>query len=256
MQLSFNVDANNYLQSFQQRQHPNPTVNLLNTALSILAGSQAPSAQLMGYSSSSSQSSAMHSLMSLYGMTVPQPTLLNSNTSAPMSQLLVLAMQRVVEEELQRRAQADANFAIVTTIQWILGQGCVPNNSIVQTQQGILPPSRQTLGSNNNDTVQPQQVGAPPPSAGNLNIQACSMAAILQAARRGEAAGQSEDGDAHTQNGPDDNGNVNGDNNDDDHEGRPLSPGKRKSRDDDQYDDTNDDSWNERLRPRKKLHRK
>lgn len=53
-----------------------------------------------------------------------------------------------------------------------------------------------------------------------------------------------------------DNGNVNGDNNDDDHEGRPLSPGKRKSRDDDQYDDTNDDSWNERLRPRKKLHRK
>jgi hypothetical protein len=240
-----NVDANNYLQSIQ----PNPTVNLLNTAMSILAGGQAPSSQVT--SDFFSSRNAVHSLMSILGTMLPQPTLLNSNTSTPMSQLLVLAMQRVVEEELQRRAQVDTNFAIVTTIQQILGQGSFPNNSIVQTQQDLIPPSRQTLGSNN-DTVQPQQVGAPLSSAGNMNIQAGSVAAILLAARRGEAAGQREEGDAHS-NGPEDS--VNEEDNDDDYEGRPPSRGKRKSPDDDQYDADND-TWNERLRPRKKSPRK
>jgi hypothetical protein len=96
-------------------------------------------------------------------------------------------------------------------------------------------------------TVQPQQVGTlPPPAAGNMNIQANSIAAILQAARMGDVAGQPEDDD-HARNGPD-----NGDNEDDndDREGRQVSPRKRKSPNDDQYDADND-SWTKRLRPRK-----
>jgi len=84
------LNMNHILQSFQQRQHRNPTLNLLNTALSILAGGQASSlAQLMGHphpSPSSQSSIAVHALMSLCAMMLPQPTLPNTTTSADMSQ--------------------------------------------------------------------------------------------------------------------------------------------------------------------------
>ena len=106
---------------------------------------------------------------------------------------LVIVMQRVVEEELQRRNRVDAiQNAILSTMGRIISgdQGSFPNNNIIQCQQRMImiPPSRQPLGSNHNDTAQPQQVqvGAPPPpSVANLNIQADSIAAILQAARSG-----------------------------------------------------------------------
>jgi hypothetical protein len=101
-------------------------------------------------------------------------------------------------------------------------------------------------------TVQSQQVGAPPPpAAGNMNIQADSIAAILQAARRGGVAGQLDDDD-HARNGPD---NCDNEDNNGDHEGRQLSRRKRKSPNDDQYD-ADDGSWTKRLRPRKKSPRK
>ena len=120
----------------------------------------------------------------------------------------------------------------------------------------MIPPSRQPLGSNHNDTAQPQevQVGAPPPpSVANLNIQAdsISIAAILQAARsgapslssgsiqadsiaitvilqagrRGDSARQPEE-DNHARN--DQGNNDNGDNEDGEADVQ-LSPRKQKS---------------------------
>ena len=236
------LNINHTLQPFQQPHHPNPTLNLLNAVRSILVGGQAPSSvQLLGHSSPSSQINAVQTLMRLYGMSSPQPSLPNINNSPAMSQLLVFVMQRVVEDELQRRAQLDAiQNAVMTTIGRNTGQGGILNNTIVHTQQGIIPLSMPTtFGSTNTAAPQPQQEGAPsssPLPAGNLNIQADSITAILQATRRGDAAGQLGNDD---------------DSNGDDHEGRPLSPRKRKSPDDDQYD-TDDDSWTERLRPRNK----
>jgi len=262
------LSMNHILQSFQQRQHPNTTLNLLNTALSILAGGQAPSlAQLMGHHSPSSQSNnAVHALMSLYGMTLPQPTLPNTNTTLAMCRLLVLVMQRIVEEEVERRAQVDPilHAFILTIGQFVGGINMIDE---AERQRGSVASLGQIHGSTGETTtpgmtsrvpcsiaVQSQQVGAPPPpppAAGNQNIQADSIAAILQAARRGGVAGQLDDDD-HARNGPD-----NGDNEDgnDDREGRQLSQRKRKSPNDDQYD-ADDDSWTERLRPRKKSSRK
>ena len=215
-----NADENNYLQSFQQWQHPNPTMNLLSTT-----GQMSSAPQLMGYSSSL-LIDPVNALMSLSGIS-SQPTLsINNNTSPGRSQpnnmavqSLLLLLQRVGEEELQRRAQVDAiQDGIMTTIRQILAQGGFPNNNIAaHPEQGIIPSSRQTVGSNLNYT-QPQQVGTLPPSAGNLNIQA--------------------DVD-------DNEGKVGG----------PLSPRKRQCPDDDQYD-ADDDGWNRKLRPRKKSPRK
>jgi hypothetical protein len=117
------------------------------------------------------------------------------------------------------------------------------NNNMFQTQQGIIPPSMQMFGSNNN-TVQPQQqVGVQPPSAADLKIQVDPIAATLPVAR-GDGAGGLPDDDAHARNGLD-NGNDEGKADD------PVSSRKRKSVDDGQYD-SDDDSWNERLRPRKR----
>ena len=270
--LNQNVDANSYLQSFQQWQHPNPTTNTLNTTLSNLIGRQTSSAQqLTGYFSPSFQNFAMQALMSLSG-TLPStnttPAMFQPNNIAVLRPL-VMVMQRVVEEELQRRNRVDAiQNAILTMI------GGLPNNNSIQSQQGMMPPSRQSLGSNNDDTVQPQQIGAPPPSVTNLNIQADSIAtilqaarvgapspssgsiqadsiaAILQAARRGESARQPQE-DAHARN--DLGNNDNGDDEDSEVVGQ-LSPRKERllDDDDDQYDDSDDDSWENRLRPRKK----
>jgi hypothetical protein len=103
-----------------------------------------------------------------------------------------------------------------------------------------------------NIAAQPQQAGAPPPSAGNLNIQSDSIAAILQAARRGDA-GQLEE-DVRVENtGPDNIDNEDG--NDGGKVDEPLSPRKRKSPDEG-YVAGDDDSWSKRLRPRKKSPRK
>ena len=243
-------DASSYLQPSQQNQLPDPNINPLNTILSyVVAGQQMPSAQLMGTSPLSPRSNAFHALTGFCGLVLPQHTLPhNTNTSAPMSQpnnmtlqTLLMLIHQVGEEELQRRAQVDAiQNAIMTSIGRTLGQDGFSNNNIVQTQQGMLPPSRQqTRGSNNNDnTVQPQQVGMYPPSVGDLNIPADSIAATLQAARRGEAAGYLEEDDDRARNGPD---------------APPFSRRKRRSSSDDASDD---DSWNERLRPRKKSSRK
>ena len=162
---------------------------------------------------------------------------------------LVIVMQRVVEEELQRRNRVDAiKNAILSTMGRMIG-GLPNNNNVIQSQQGMIPPSRQSLGSNNDVTAQPQQVGAPPPSVANLNIQADSIsailqaarsgapsppsgsiqadsiAAILQAARRGKSARQPQE-DAHARN--DLGNNDNGDDEDSEVVGQ-LSPRKRKA---------------------------
>jgi hypothetical protein len=279
----------NILHSFQQRQHPNsnPTLNLLNTALSILAGGQAPSStQLMGHHSPSSQSNnAVHALMSLYGMTLPQPTFPNTITSAAMSQpnniavqTLLTLMHRISENERERRAQADAvNHAIISTIGQFVGGNNMINEA--ERQRRLVAALGQTHGSTgvaNTPNValgsgmtvgvpyigaaQSQQVDAPPPPASNQNIQADSIAAILQAARRDDAARQLEK--ARAQNNNPDNGAEEDGNDGGGKADGPLSPRKRKSPDDGQYDgdDDNswadDDSWNKRLRPRKKSPRK
>ena len=253
-QLS-NVDANNHLQPFQQWSQPNPTLNhLLNTAPSILAGSQAPSAQLMGYSSTSSRSDAIHALMSLYGMMLPQLTLPNTNTSAPMSRLLVLLMHRVAEEELQRRVQVDAiHEAIIATIGQIVGGNNVIDEA--ERQRRLVAALGQTLGNTgetntsnvplsnpsgmtvrvpHNTAAHSQQVGTPPSPGGNLDIQAASIAAILQAA----AVGQLEEDALAQNNGPDNS--VDGAGNDEYKVNGPFSPRKRKSPDEYQYEDGND----------------
>jgi len=98
-----------------------------------------------------------------------------------------------------------------------IGQMVGGNNMIneAERQRGLVAALGQTNGSTGETTalnaslgsgttsrvpysitVQPQQVGTPPPAAaGNMNIQADSIAAILQAARRGDVAGQLEDDD-------------------------------------------------------------
>mmetsp|Transcript_10991 Transcript_10991/g.17024 ORF Transcript_10991/g.17024 Transcript_10991/m.17024 type:complete len:286 (-) Transcript_10991:57-914(-) len=229
---------NNYLQSFQQWQQPNPTMDMRNT-LDSLVGGQPSSAQLMGNAfPTSTQNNAMHTLLSLYG------TLLDSDTPGAMSQphymdflqSLLMVMQQVVEEELQRRAQVDAfQSALLTAIgRMVLGQGSgFPNNNMFQTQQGIIPPSMQMFGSNNNTAQPQQQVGLQPPSA----------ASSVPVARGDGAAGLPDD-DVHARNGLE-NGNDEG------KADGPVSSRKRKSVDDGQYD-SDDDSWNERLRPRKR----
>ncbi len=103
------LNNNHILPLFQQSQHPNPTMSLLNTVLSIFTGGRTPSsAHLLGHSTTSSQSNALHALMSLHGLLLPQRTLPNTNNSAAMAQLLLLAMHRMGEIERERRTQADA----------------------------------------------------------------------------------------------------------------------------------------------------
>jgi hypothetical protein len=248
-QQPFLNQNNNYLQSFQHWQQPNPTMDMLRNTLDSLVGGQPSSAQLMGNAfPASTQNNAMHTLLSLYG------TLLDSDTPGAMSQphymdflqSLLMVMQQVVEEELQRRAQVDAfQSALLTAIgRMVLGQGSgFSNNNMFQTQQGIIPPSMQMFGSNNNTAQPQQQVGVQPPSAADLNFQVDPIAATLPVARGDGAAGLPDD-DVHARNVLE-NGNDEGKADD------PVSSRKWKSVDDGQYD-SDDDSWNERLRPRKR----
>ncbi len=259
--LDQNVDANSYLQSFQQWQwhHSNPTMNTLNTNRS---------SPFAGYFSSLPQNSAMNvnALMSHSG------TLPNNNATPAMSQPndiavlhpLVMMMQRVVEEELQRRNQVDH---ILNTMMLMFGQIISdrgsPNDNIVQSQQGMIPLLIQSLASNNSN-----RVGALPPSLAAIlqatgwgastqlsgNMQADSIASILQSARTSEAAGEGlPDEHAHARNDMDNE--DNGDDDDDDGEDGGvdghLSPRKGESPDDDDQSYADDDSWEKKLRSRK-----
>lgn len=261
---------NNYVQSFQQRQDPNPTMTMLNSVLNTIGGPTASAQAMGGYPSPSPQNNAVNALMGLSGM-LQQPTLSNTNTNTQVSGMstaavpqpnenmsplisLLLSLQRFAEEEHLRRIQlvdAIQHVIMMTTMGRILGHG-FPDNSTAQPQQavGAPPPPRQSFGSNNTNIAQSEQVGAPPPSVGN-NIQADSIAAILQAAQRGDAAVQPEV-DARVQNNRSANNSTSDsedDNDDDSEEDGSRSPRKQKSPD--QYD-ADDDSWNDRLRPRKK----
>jgi len=255
-----NVAGNNYLQSFQQWQHPNPTMNMLNTILHHLDGGPTSSAQMMGHSPPSSQINAVHALMSLSGMMLQQPSI--PNTTPTMSQSnhmepvlsLLQVLHRFVEEEHQRRAQMDAlHHVIIATIGHIVGRN---NTDEAEGHRGarsihLRNPTGMTVRVPYNNTAQSsqQQVGAPPPPSAGHNIQADSIAAILQAALRGDAAAPPPQGTTRAQN----NGPVTNDGNEDDNdEGEvdgSLSPKKRKSSDN--YD-VDDDKWNKRLRKRRR----
>ena len=265
-----NVAGNNHLQSLQQWQHPYPALNLLNSALQSLTRGPTPSAQAMGqYPPLSAQSSAVHALMSLSGM-VPQSPILNTTPvalgmSTPASSQpndithvlsLLQMLQRVVEEEYQRKAQVEAmQNAIMETIGRILGQG-FHNNNIAQPQQvSAPPPSRQSFGSNNNIAAQPNQERAPQPSIGS-NVQADSIATILLAAQRGDATAQPEETAIAQSFGPvinkfDSEDDSDEDSEEDEHQSTSAKKRKSSPDDEDQYD-ADDDSWNERLRPRRK----
>ena len=157
------INANSILQG--QQQQSNSEMNLLNAALNIFAGGQTPSPQLQG---DSSQSIAIRALLS--GILPAQPSppntsfvaLSQSNSAVPS---LLTLMHRLIEEERQRRAQADAaQNAIMATIGRILSQG-VDTVDEEERQSRVL----------------------------NLNAQADPIAAILQAVRRGEAGQLQED---------------------------------------------------------------
>eukprot|EP00984_Skeletonema_dohrnii_P015161 scaffold6495_cov109-Skeletonema_dohrnii-CCMP3373.AAC.1 len=233
----------NNQQSFEQFQQVNPTMNILNN---LFRGGQQPSpAQPMGYYSPPSQgnSNTVHPLMSLLSQ---QPTYPNPNSTAAMSHLnndmavqsLLMLLHRVGEEERQRRAQADATQnAIISTIVQILGV----NNAEAERQREIESnriPTGMTVRVPYHDAGHPWQVGMPPSAARNHNFQASSqIAAILQAARRENAAEQLEVEDARAQdNSPDSSGDVDDDNEEGEcrgeHDEQPLSSRKRKSPDD------------------------
>jgi hypothetical protein len=240
--------ALNRLQPFQQWQHPNPTMNLLSTALGILVGSQPPSAQPIGYSPVSPQGDAIQALMNLYGMSLRAGTFPNTSTTPTMSQTnnmaiqsLLMLMNRVGEDERQRRVHVDATqSAIIATIGQILGLG--GSGGTANLNVPSRNPTGMTVSVPYNTAVQAQH-GMPPPSASSLNFQADSIAAILHAARS-TAGGQLEEVVApQPQMGLDD---VKGgkDEGKEDHERRPLSRRKRKC-----PDDSDDDINNN---PRKK----
>jgi hypothetical protein len=243
------------LQPFQQVRYPNPTTNLLSTAISSLFGSQTPSPQLMGYSPVSHQANAIDAFTSLYRMSSLAGTSPNTNTAPAMPQLLqsllVQGMQRIVEAERERSARANAlHHAVISIIGHIVGR----NNRSHDTEDSVAALG-QPLGSTNDIIGVPAQRGIPLPSAGSLNFQADPIAAHLYATGS-EAGGRLEVDAPEIPIGPD---HDDGDEGEDDHDGRPISPRKRKCPDDSYYDDDDDDdddqdssSWGGRLRSRKK----
>ncbi|KAK1733120.1 hypothetical protein QTG54_016258 [Skeletonema marinoi] len=238
----------NNQQPFQQFQQVNPTMNILNN---LFRGGQQPSpAQPMGYSSLPSQgnSNAVHPLMSLLSQQQMYP---HQNSTAAMSHLnndmavqsLLMLLHRVGEEERQRRAQADATQnAIIATIVQILGANSTIDGA--GRQRGLeleskRIPTGKTVRVPYHDADQHRHgvIPPPPPAARNHNFQASSqIAAILQAARRENAAEQLEVEDARAQdNSPDSSGDVDDDNDEGEgrceHDEQPLSSRKRKSPD-------------------------
>jgi len=256
-QSLLNQNANNHLlnmnltlpplQPFQQWQHPNPTVNLLNNALNILVGNLTTSAPQMDYSPVTPQRDAIQALMNVYGMSSSSAggAYPNTNTAPTISQpdnaiqSLLMLINQVCEDDRRRRAQADAvQSAIIASIVQILGV----SNTIdeAESQRGLVAAPGQTLGSTGETTTPnvplathptgmtvrvphaaaagggQMQQGIPPSSAGNKNFQADSIAAILQAARSAAGGQHEEDAETQIDEGKDD---------------RPHSPRKRKSPD-------------------------
>jgi hypothetical protein len=242
------IYGNNILQG-----NSDHTMNLLFTALNNLVGNQSSSDQLQGNSEQSPLSnSIIQTIMSLSGIFPAQPTFINTSTST-MSQFnaavppLLLLMHRLGEEERQRRAQADATQnAIMLAIGQILGGG--NRNNEQERQHRAVSALVQILQRTNNNIVQIEQ-GVPPP-AGNLNFQANRIAAV-QATQRGEI-GPIQEGHGDS---VDDSFDDGDDDDDGEQDSVPLSSRrKRKSPDDDEDDqyDSDDESLQDRLRPRKK----
>jgi len=239
--LNSQLNMNHSLQPFQQWQHSNPTTNLLNTVLSVMAGSQAASAQLMGYSPPSSQSSSLLSLLTssstsgTYPNTNTTPTIFQSDNNAIQS--LLMLVHRVCEDERLRLTQVNSTQnAIIATIGQLLG---VSNTIDEAERRGLVAALGQALGSTGERTTPNpnvplttrhtgMNVGVPHAAAssgqmhqsiqksspGSLNFQVDRSAAILQATRRQDD-----------------------DDNDEGTEDRPLPPRKRRSTDDGYGDD-------------------
>jgi len=76
--------VNNQIMNIQQWQHPNPIMNLLNTAL----GSQMPTNPLVSYSPAPSrQGNILQALASLYGISSSAGTFPNTTTATPQHRL-------------------------------------------------------------------------------------------------------------------------------------------------------------------------
>ena len=137
--LNNQLNMNHLLQSFQQRQQPNPTMNLLDNALRNLTGSQTPPAQPMSNPPiSSQQMNAIQILASLCGMPSSAGAPPNTSTTPvafedkimSVTLLILMLMNRLSEEDRQRRIQVDAlQNAIIANIGQILGQGSGGGNS-------------------------------------------------------------------------------------------------------------------------------
>ena len=253
--LQGNVDG---LQSLLPWQYQVPTIPQLNTALNNLAGGQWSSAQLMGNSQQSTMSNAIiiiHALMSLSGIFPAQPTFPNTNIiNMPQSnvsfQSLLMMLQRLGDEERQRRTQANSTLnAIVVILDRILGQG----ESMIEEERRrrVISALGQILGSpgrSNNTSTRQNQPGIPP-SAGNLNLQADATTDILQNARRDEAVHNQEF--VRMKNNSQDDSDDEGD---DQQDVGSLSSKKSPDDDkDDKHDDAADNrSLKDRLRTRKK----
>jgi hypothetical protein len=213
-----NMDLN--LHPFQQLQHQDPTLNLLKTALSILVGSETPSAQ--PYSPAPDQRNAIQALLSLYGMSSLAGTLSNSPPPPDISQhnnvavqSLLMLIHRACEDERERRVQAVATQnAIIASIGQILG--LAPGGTSSRMNVPLSNPTGMTVSVPNNITFQADH---------GSGFQANPIAAILQAARS-MAGGQRGEVAHQTQIAADDNDdNINDDSNDD--RGGRLSERKR-----------------------------
>ena len=232
------LNMNHHLQPFQQWQQPNPTMNLLDTALRMLAGSQTPPPQPVSNPPvSSHQMNAIQALASLCGMQMPSNagTFPNTNTTPAVSQpnnmivqSLLMLMNQVSEEDRQRRVQADAlQNAIIATIGQILGQGSGGGTAATMPFRN---PTGMTVSVPHNIAFQAHQ-GIPPPSSGTPNLQPDQMAAILQTARR-MARGELEEGGVPRAEDESEDNNDGSDEGSKDDDGRPLSSRKRKGLDD------------------------
>lgn len=195
--------------------------------------------------SSPSSQSCINALMSLSGMILAQPTSHNaSNATVPqVVQSLLMLMHQIGEEERQRRALADALLdTVMISIGRILGQR-VEVMAQEERQRWVLELLGQTLvgrTANNYGAVQNQQGLDVAPQQGDETRLEQDAHAQQNDGQRDDKVDDDEDDD---------------ENYDDDDMQRPHSPGKRKkSSDDDELDQyyADDDSWNERLRPRKK----
>ena len=230
------LNMNHHLQPFQLWQQPNPTMNLLDTALRMLAGSQTPPPQPVSNPPvSSHQMNAIQALASLIGMPSNAGTFPNTNTTPAVSQpnnmivqSLLMLMNQVSEEDRQRRVQADAlQNAIIATIGQILGQGSGGGTAATMPFRN---PTGMTVSVPHNIAFQAHQ-GIPPPSSGTPNLQPDQMAAILQAARR-MARGELEEGGVPRAEDESEDNNDGSDEGSKDDDGRPLSSRKRKGLDD------------------------